>query len=99
MSDIFRASRILPKAPREYDVDYMNGLVLQLQDLIRQMQTPGPFFCTTLNIAALPTSGNGLRAGDLFNDGGRVTVVEAGTAYGPSFHIETHIGSVTVTTS
>ena len=98
MSNQFVNRTSIPRPPAEYSQDYMDKLVLALTNIVRAGQTAGPFFVSTLNMAACPPNGNQLRAGDIFSDNGFLKIVGLNDAYSPSFVAQVSLGTVTVTT-
>jgi len=55
-----------PKAPQEYDRNYMEQVVLSFSLYLEQMQNPGQGRNTRLVITDLPLSDQGLEVGSLF---------------------------------
>lgn len=66
---------VLALAPLEYDVQYLNMIVRQLNYYIQQQANPGAVQATTLNLSQLPTSSTGLASGDVWNDSGTLKIV------------------------
>lgn len=65
---------VLSPAPQEYDQNYMNTLIEEVENLVRRLNTIGPIQATTVQITDLPTSSAGLSSGYLWNDSGTVKV-------------------------
>jgi|TARA_R110000744_G_scaffold83648_1_gene163794 hypothetical protein len=55
-----------PKAPQEYDKNYMEQVVLSFSLYLEQMQNPGEGRNTRLVLTDLPLSDQGLEVGSLF---------------------------------
>ena len=55
-----------PKAPQEYDRNYMEQVVLSFSLYLEQMQNPGQGRNTRLVLTGLPLSDQGLEVGSLF---------------------------------
>lgn len=67
----------LPKAPTEYDQQYMNKLVDSIERRVTDLLNPGPIRVSRINIIDLPTDPAGLRVGDVWNESGHVAIVTA----------------------
>lgn len=77
----------LPLPPREYNLDYMNRLVKQIQLSFGKIQSVGPITCGSdltetagypvsgLTIVNIPTSPTGLPSGSVWSDGGTLKIV------------------------
>ena len=77
----------LPLAPKEYDLEYMNRLIKQLNITIAKLNAVGPFTCGSdltdesgaqragLVIINVPTSSTGLATGSVWSDGGTLKIV------------------------
>ena len=78
----------LPLAPREYDQDYMNRLVRQINIALNQMRNVGPMIVGSdlsqqvkghpisgLTIINVPTSSANLTSGSVWSDGGTLKIV------------------------
>ncbi len=61
-------------APSEYDADYFNSILGELENFVERLNTIGPVTATTMRITDLPTSASGLPSGYLWNDSGTVKV-------------------------
>lgn len=61
-------------APAEYNQEYLNSLVGELENFITKLNTIGPVQATTIQVTDLPTSSAGLPSGYLWNDSGTVKV-------------------------
>ena len=72
----------LPLAPRDYDPEYFNQLVRALNTYFRQTDSTTPIVIDRLTLLALPTSPLGQRVGTVYNDGGYLKIVLAGTING-----------------
>jgi len=55
-----------PKAPQEYDRNYMEQVVLSFSLYLEQMQNPGANRGTGIVLTALQTDDQGLEVGELF---------------------------------
>ena len=66
---------VLPLAPLEYDVQYQNLIVRQLNYYMQQHANPGSIRGTTMNLSQLPTASTGLASGDIWNDSGTLKIV------------------------
>lgn len=66
---------VLGRVPPQYDQRSFEDLVRNITKAIAGLQSCGKINCTTANISMLPTASTGLKAGDLWNDGGTVKVV------------------------
>lgn len=77
-----------PLPPKEYDQQYMQRLVRQLQIFINQLSAQGPITAASdltesdmrhpisaLTLLNLPTSSTGLPVGSVWNDSGTLKVV------------------------
>jgi len=60
--------------PDEYDQQYFSEMVRSLSQLVTQLQNPGELRGTKITLTDLPTSGEGLETGALFNDNGTIKV-------------------------
>jgi len=72
--------------------DYLRRLDIFLTELM----SVGKINVTTINAAALPASGYGLRDGDFFLEGDTVKAVLPDTGYAGSYGMTISVGSVTV---
>lgn len=59
---------VLALAPLEYDTQYMNMIVRQLNYYMQQHANPGAIRGTTLDMSQLPTSATGLASGAVWVD-------------------------------
>lgn len=66
---------VLSLAPLDYDVQYMNMIVRQLNYYMQQHANPGAINGTTLTLSQLPTSTTNLSPGDVWNDAGTLKIV------------------------
>lgn len=69
------APPLLSQAPPEYNQEWANYLIEELENLVRRLNTIGPIQAKTVQITDLPTSSAGLSSGYLWNDSGTVKVV------------------------
>ena len=69
----------LPLAPSTYDPEYFNQVIRALNTYFRQLDSTTPVVIDKLTLLALPTSPLGQRAGTVYNDGGVLKIVLAGT--------------------
>jgi hypothetical protein len=69
----------LPLAPSSYDPEYFNQVIRALNVYFRQLDSTTPIVIDRLTLLALPTSPLGQRVGTVYNDGGVLKIVLAGT--------------------
>jgi hypothetical protein len=69
----------LPLAPSSYDPEYFNQVIRALNVYFRQLDSTTPIVIDSLTLLALPTSALGQRVGTVYNDGGVLKIVLAGT--------------------
>jgi hypothetical protein len=72
----------LPLAPSSYDPEYFNQVIRALNVYFRQLDSTTPIVIDSLTLLALPTSALGQRVGTVYNDGGVLKIVLAGTVNG-----------------
>jgi hypothetical protein len=72
----------LPLAPSAYDPEYFNQVIRALNVYFRQLDSTTPIVIDSLTLLALPTSALGQRVGTVYNDGGVLKIVLAGTVNG-----------------
>jgi hypothetical protein len=72
----------LPLAPSTYDPEYFNQVIRALNVYFRQLDSTTPVVIDSLTLLALPTSALGQRVGTVYNDGGVLKIVLAGTVNG-----------------
>jgi hypothetical protein len=72
----------LPLAPSSYDPEYFNQVIRALNVYFRQLDSTTPIVIDKLTLLALPTSALGQRVGTVYNDGGVLKIVLAGTVNG-----------------
>jgi hypothetical protein len=72
----------LPLAPSTYDPEYFNQVIRSLNVYFRQLDSTTPIVIDSLTLLALPTSALGQRVGTVYNDGGVLKIVLAGTVNG-----------------
>jgi hypothetical protein len=80
----------LPLAPSTYDPEYFNQVIRALNVYFRQLDSTTPIVIDSLTLLALPTSALGQRVGTVYNDGGVLKIVLAGT-------VNSVAGSTTIT--
>ena len=90
---------VFPLAPDEYQRVYVDDLVRTLSSFVDQELNPGALRGTTMVLTNLPTTGNLLENGAVYNDQGTLKVVLGNVGYAPSFSMAISLGDVTVTTS
>jgi hypothetical protein len=73
----------LPLAPSSYDPEYFNQVIRALNVYFRQLDSTTPVVIDRLTLLALPTSPLGQRVGTVYNDGGVLKIVLAGTVNVP----------------
>ena len=66
---------VLPIPPVQYDQNWANQLIRNLNAYFTALQNPGPMRGTTISLTDLPTSSAGLASGSLWNDSGTVKIV------------------------
>jgi len=69
----------LPLAPNTYDPEYFNQVIRSLNVYFSQQNSTTPIVIDSLTLLALPTSALGQRVGTVYNDGGVLKIVLAGT--------------------
>ena len=78
---------VSPILPQPYgktiDVTYMTQLVRAIEITLSNLTEIGALRGGTLFLNRLPTDGNGLRAGEVFNDGGTLKIALDDVAYAP----------------
>jgi len=67
---------VLALAPLEYDTQYMNMIVRQLNYYMQQHANPGAIAGATLTLSDLPTSATGLPSGSVWRDAGAGNVLK-----------------------
>ena len=72
----------LPLAPSTYDPEYFNQVIRALNVYFRQLDSTTPIVIDRLTLLALPTSALDQRVGTVYNDGGVLKIVLAGTVNG-----------------
>jgi len=72
----------LPLAPSTYDPEYFNQVIRALNTYFRQLDSTTPIVVDSITLLALPTSPLGQRVGTVYNDGGVLKIVLAGTVNG-----------------
>ena len=72
----------LPLAPSTYDPEYFNQVIRALNVYFRQLDSTTPVVIDSLTLLALPTNAIGQRVGTVYNDGGVLKIVLAGTVSG-----------------
>ena len=72
----------LPLAPSAYDPEYFNQVLRSLNVYLSQIGSTTPIVIDSLTLLALPTSALGQRVGTVYNDGGVLKIVLAGTVNG-----------------
>jgi type IV secretory pathway TrbL component len=76
------SSPSLPLAPSTYDPEYFNQVIRALNTYFRQLDSTTPIVVDSITLLALPTSPLGQRVGTVYNDGGVLKIVLAGTVNG-----------------
>ena len=72
----------LPLAPSAYDPEYFNQVLRSLNVYLTQIGSTTPIVIDSLTLLALPTSALDQRVGTVYNDGGVLKIVLAGTVNG-----------------
>lgn len=67
---------VLALAPLEYDTQYLNMIVRQLNYYMQQHANPGAIAGSTLTLSDLPTSATGLPSGSVWRDVGAGNVLK-----------------------
>ena len=91
---------ILPAPPRpqaEFTIDYSNQLYRWLDGLARLVAGVNYGRFSGLYLPGLPTSGYGLIEGEVFSNGGILTIVQADDIWSGSLTTTGEVGDVTVT--
>lgn len=83
---------IIPLAPTQYDVVYLNQLARALDDVITNQRNP------IVNLSNIPSDGvaNGLDIGDLFEANGFLKIVRSGDIFSGTTRGTLGLGSVVV---
>lgn len=90
---------VLPAPPRYYGqsaADYANQLNRWLESLYQYATGVTYLRGNGLFLPGLPTTGFGLRVGEVFANGGVLTIVREGDIWADTFAVEVDAGSVTV---
>ncbi|MCG3774763.1 MAG: hypothetical protein JW395_1588 [Nitrospira sp.] len=87
---------ILPSQPDEYNVNDINSLINALRLTFNLLTNPGPLQGSTLNLSQIPSSGYGLRTGDVFESGSHLLIVKLNVGYPSSQSGTGSVGSVSV---
>lgn len=94
---------VSPILPQPYgdtiDANYMTQLVRAIEITLTNLTEIGALRGGSLFLTRLPTTGNSLRAGEVYNDGGTLKIALDNIGYSPSLAATAEISSVTVTTS
>lgn len=86
-----------PRPGPEYAIEYMNQLNRWLENLARIVSGPSYLRGTGLYLVGLPTSGYGLKPGEVFADAGILTIVRPDDIWAGGFSVSTELGTLTVT--
>jgi hypothetical protein len=78
---------------------YVHQLVAALEDAINILNSERYRRFPEIGLSNLKSSGDGLRAGDVWQDSGTLRVVRAGDTYATTLVGTTGVGSVTIVTS
>jgi hypothetical protein len=90
---------VFGNAPEDYQRPYFDDLSRSLNQFVNLQLEPGNIRGTTLVLTNLPTSGNKLETGAVYNDQGTLKIALGNVGYAPSFSMTATVGTVTVTTS
>lgn len=94
---------VAPTLPQPYgdkiDVSYITQLVRAIELTLTSFTEIGALRGGSLYLTRLPTNGNGLRAGEVYADGGFLKIADGTTGYAPSLAATAEISSVSVSTS
>lgn len=88
----------LPQAREEYDYEQMNLLIQALEENFRTLQQAGLLRGSTLFLQNVPNSGQNLRVGFVYQDGGFLRIVREGEQFPSGFGITSAVGDVTILT-
>ncbi len=89
----------LPLPPDGYDQGYMESPIRAGELHFLQGAEPGDMRAAKMAATQLPTTGGGLRNGDIFDDGGTLRIVRSGDAFSGTTVGTTSVGTVTVSIS
>lgn len=89
----------LPLPPDEYDRGYMESLVRIVELHFFQAAEPGDLRAAKMAATQLPTTGGGLRNGDIFDDGGTLRIIRSGDAFSGTTVGTAAVGTVTISIS
>jgi hypothetical protein len=80
---------IIPIAPPQYDVSYINQLARSLDNFIDESRNP------IVNLSNIPNEGvaNGLEIGDLYESNGFLKIVRAGDVFSGTFLVTGSVGT------
>lgn len=92
-------SPTLPQPRGAIDEAYMTQLVRALEITLTNLTEIGALRGGSLFLTRLPTNGNGLREGEVYNDNGTLKIASDDLAYAPTVSATASISSVTVTTT
>lgn len=88
-----------PRAPREYDPEWVERTLRSIIDVLNTIRSNGPVRAHTLHVSDLPKNGNQLKGGQVYNDGGTLKVVQTNIGYAPTLVGTSALGTVTVVTT
>ncbi len=88
----------LPQAAEEYDYEQMNLLIQALEENFRTLTSAGLLRGSTLFLQGVPDSGQNLRVGFVYQDGGYLRIVREGDQFPSGLQTSSAIGDVTVLT-
>ena len=88
---------VLPAPPRSDQADYVHQLNRWLDNLYRYVTGVTYLRGNGLFLPGLPKTGYGLRVGEVFSNGGILTIVQEGDIWAGGFAVGCAVGSVTVT--
>jgi len=87
-----------PPQPREeFSYEYSNQLYRWLQAFAEQQNGFMFLRANGLYYPGIPQTGYGLRAGEVFSNGGILTIVQDGDIWAGSLSVSVELGTVTVT--
>lgn len=77
----------------------MDLFIQSLENTFRSYDNPGPGIHARLQLTDLPDTGDGLRVGDIFSNGGVLTIVRENDIFLGTVSSVVSLGELTVTTA
>lgn len=87
---------VLPRTPETYSVDYVNQLVRMIEAMQRYVTGINYLRGSGLYLPGLPVIGEGLVVGEVFSNGGVLTIVQEDDIWAGSLSAGFSVGTVTV---